>query len=73
MVTITADDGNGGEAQTAFVLTVDNIPPTVTTITVPGDLVAIGDQPISASGAFTDPAGPADEPYTCTVDCGDVT
>ena len=70
-VIIDADDGNGGEAQTSFTLTVNNVAPTVTSVSVPGAPVAIGDQPISASGTFTDPAGTADETYTCTVDYGD--
>jgi hypothetical protein len=70
-VTIDADDGNGGTAQTSFTLTVNNVAPTVTSLTVPGAPVAIGDQPISASGTFTDPALTADETYTCTVDYGD--
>jgi hypothetical protein len=70
-VTIDADDGNGGTAQTSFTLTVDNVAPIVTAVTVPGAPVAFGDQPISASGAFIDPAGTADEAYGCTVDYGD--
>ncbi|MCZ6915484.1 MAG: PKD domain-containing protein [Gemmatimonadetes bacterium] len=71
IVTIDADDGNGGAAQTSFTLTVNNVAPTVTSVTVPGAPVAIGDQPVSASATFTDPAGTADETYTCTVDYGD--
>ncbi len=70
-VTIDADDGNGGTAQTSFRLTVDNVAPTVDAVTVPGDPVAIGDQPVSASGTFSDPAGAADEPYACTADYDD--
>lgn len=70
-VTIDADDGNGGTAQTSFQLTVGNVAPTIASITLPSDPVAIGDQSVSASGTFSDPAGAADETYTCTVDYGD--
>ena len=70
-VTITADDGEGGEAEVTFELTVNNVAPTVTEVTVPSEPVASDDQPVSASGTFTDPAGTEDETYTCTVDYGD--
>jgi hypothetical protein len=70
-VTITADDGNGGVAQVTFDLTVNNVTPTVGAITLPPEPVALSDQPVNASATFSDPAGPADEPYTCTVDYGD--
>ncbi len=71
-VTITADDGSA-TAEATFVLTVNNVAPTVTAVTVPMAPVAISEQPISASGDFTDPAGSADETYTCTVDYDDGT
>lgn len=70
-VTITADDGNGGSAQAQFTLTVNNVSPTVTSMNLPIDPVAIGDQPIAASADFSDAGGAADAPYTCTVDYGD--
>lgn len=70
-VTIDADDGNGGTAQTSFTLTVQNVAPVITGVVVPSDPVAIEDQPVSASGTFSDPAGAADDTYTCTVDYGD--
>jgi hypothetical protein len=70
-VTITADDGNGGTAQTTFELAVTNIEPTIDQITVPSTPIDINNQPISVSGTFTDPAGASDQPYTCTVDYGD--
>jgi uncharacterized delta-60 repeat protein len=72
-VTIFADDGNGGIAQGSFNLTVSNVPPTVNTITVPLDPVALNDQLVSASATFSDPAGSNDEPYTCLVNYGDGT
>lgn len=70
-VTIDASDGNGGVAQTSFELTVTNVAPMVTAVSVPGAPVDIGDQPTSASATFSDPAGTADEAYACNVDYGD--
>jgi len=70
-VTIDANDGHGGTARTSFTLTVNNVAPTVTAVSLPAAPTAIGDQPIAASGTFTDPAGIADEPYTCAVDFDD--
>jgi hypothetical protein len=70
-VTIDADDGNGGTAQTSFVLTVINVAPTVDAITIPIDPVNINAQPVNASATFSDPAGSKDETYTCTVDYDD--
>jgi hypothetical protein len=72
-VTITADDGNGGTAITAFYLGVNNVAPSVDSITVPSEPVNINDQPVSASATFSDPAGTNDEPYVCAVDYGDGT
>ena len=70
-VTISADDGNGGTASVDFALGVNNVAPTVGPVLVPTDPVSIGDQPVSASAAFSDPAGTADAPFSCTVDYGD--
>jgi hypothetical protein len=53
-VTITADDGNGGTATRSFGLTVNNIAPTITALTVPTIPVPLG-MAVNASGAFTDP------------------
>lgn len=64
-VTISADDGNGGVAQTSFTLTVNNVAPAVATPSVPAEPEG------SAGASFSDPAGNNDEPYTCTVDYGD--
>lgn len=71
LVTIDADDGNGGTAQTSFDLSVANVAPTVTGVVVPGVPIALADQPVAAGGTFSDPAGPADAPFACTVDHGD--
>lgn len=72
-VTIYADDGNGGTGQASFDLTINNVPPTVESISVPLDPVNIDDQPVSASATFSDPAGTNDVTYTCTFNYGDVT
>lgn len=69
-VTITVDDGTDSSGVN-FVLTVNNVAPTVETITVPVDPVAIGDQPVNTSATFSDPAGASDMPYTCTINYGD--
>lgn len=72
-VTVTADDGNGGTAEVAFALTVNNVLPAILEITLLLDPIAIDEQPVIVSATFSDPAGSADEPYTCTVDFGDGT
>jgi hypothetical protein len=43
----------------------------VAEVNVPVDPVSIFDQPVNAIAAFSDPAGTADEPYSCTFDYGD--
>ena len=70
-ITIDADDGNGGTAQTSFLLTVNNVDPTIDAVIVPAAPVNIFDQPLTATATFSDPANIADEPYTCTIDYGD--
>jgi hypothetical protein len=68
-VTITADDGKGGTAQTTFELTVNNVAPSVNSILVPLDPVNINDQSMyTIDVTFSDPAGVKDEPYTCDFD-----
>ncbi len=69
-VTITADDGQGGSTQTNFALIVDNVAPTVTSVTGPSSPQAIGTA-VSLSGAFTDP-GTLDT-HTASWDWGDGT
>ena len=71
MVTISADDGNGGTAEISFQLVVDNVAPSVDSITVPIVPVDTNNQPINVSATFSDPAGTDDEPYACMVDYGD--
>ena len=73
VVTIYADDGNGGTDQTSFNLTVNNVAPTVLTLSIPIDPVSIYDQPVSVSATFSDPAGTYDEDYTGKIDCHDGT
>ena len=68
-VTITADDGHSGVAQVTFDLTVNNVAPTIETITVPLEPVSIGDQSLfGVDVTFSDPAKVNDEPYTCAFD-----
>src|SRR2546426_8362279 len=69
-VTITANDGHGGVANTTFSLTVNNVAPTVATPTVTLEPSAEGSS-ATASASFSDPAGAADAPFTCTVNYGD--
>lgn len=65
-VTITADDGNGGAAQTSFVLTVNNMTPTISAVTNNGPITAGGSVTISVIAS--DPAGAAD-PLSYEFDC----
>ena len=68
-VTISGDDSNGGTASVDFALVVDNVAPTIVSITVPPDPVTITDQAsFSVDVSFTDPAGVNDETYTCDFD-----
>lgn len=69
MVTITANDGNGGVTMTTFALTVNNVPPTVNTPAVSPEPSSEGGS-VSASATFSDP-GASDGPFTCTVNYGD--
>jgi hypothetical protein len=67
MVTITANDGNGGVTSTNFSLTVNNVTPVVT---APANQNAT--QGVSTAfnlGSFTDPG--ADSPWAITVNWGD--
>lgn len=66
-VTITADDGKGGAAQTGFALTVNNAAPTISAVTNNGPIAAGGSATISVNAS--DPAGPAD-PLSYEFDCG---
>jgi sugar lactone lactonase YvrE len=62
-VTITARDTAGQTATTSFALTVNNVPPTITTFTVPA--TGAEGSAVNLSGAATDPAG-ANDPLTYT-------
>jgi CSLREA domain-containing protein len=65
-VTITADDGNGGAAQTSFVLAVNNVAPTISALINSGPLVNSGSATINISAS--DPAG-ANDPLSYAFDC----
>jgi hypothetical protein len=71
-VTVTADDGNGGSAAVDFELVVNNVAPSVGPVMVPHAPVALGDQPVTVSAGFSDPAGAFDQ-HSCTIDYGDGT
>jgi len=64
-VTITADDGNGGTAQTTFDLTVNNVAPTVN---AGPDQTVFRNAVVTVSGSWSDPAGAADNPYAWSWD-----
>ncbi len=67
-VTIFVDDGQD-TAQASFALTVNNVAPTVDTITVPLAPVELDDQSsYTVAVTFGDPAGTLDEFYTCEFD-----
>ena len=71
-ITIYADDGNGGTAQTSFDLAVNNSAPSVGVITLPAAPIDINEQPVSGiTAVFSDPGGSYDAPYICTIDFGD--
>lgn len=68
VVTITADDGQNVN-QVTFSLTVNNVAPSVDSITVPLSPVNMNDQSsFSVDVTFSDPANAADEFYTCKFD-----
>jgi hypothetical protein len=67
-VTITADDGNGGTAQTTFNLTVNNVAPSVGAISASVDPQPVGTA-VNASASFSDPG--TGDIHTATWDWGD--
>jgi PKD repeat protein len=69
MVTVTADDGNGGLAQITFDLAVENVAPSIDAIVAPGDPININDQPVGVEVWFGDP-GTADT-HDVSWDWGD--
>ena len=67
-ITITANDGFD-TSQVDFTLTVNNVVPSVDSITVPLNPVDVNDQAsFSVDVEFSDPAGTVDELYTCEFD-----
>jgi hypothetical protein len=70
-VTVRASDGALDAIATGTV-EVLNVAPTIESIAVSDEPLPIGDS-VEASATFTDPAGPDDGPFTCTVDFGDGT
>jgi hypothetical protein len=71
-VVITADDGNGGVTTSSFELTVNNVAPTVASVSSTNADVenASGDGSVSVSGSFSDPGL---DTHTVTVNWGDGT
>jgi hypothetical protein len=71
-VTIDGADGSGGTAQATFNLTVNNVAPTAVTLapTTPNPVVAVNTS-VPFDATFTDPAGTADQSYTCSFDWDD--
>jgi len=72
-IVINANDGNEGITEEVFTLVVNNVAPTIASIIVPPDPVSMTNQPIFISSTFSDPAGIADESYTCLYNFGDDT
>jgi hypothetical protein len=66
IVTITADDGNGGVSQTTFEMTVNNVVPTINSVTNDGPIAENSDATIVVSAS--DPAG-ANDPLSYEFDC----
>ena len=69
-VTITATDSDGADNSAGFDLVVDNVAPTVGAPTVSAEPSNEGSA-VTADAGFSDPAGAADEPFTCSVNYGD--
>ena len=65
-VTITGDDGQGGTSTTTFGLTVDNVAPTITSVSNNGPIFTGGSATITV--AASDVAGAAD-PLAYSFDC----
>jgi len=71
-VVITADDGHGGVATTAFELVVENVAPAIIDLSSsnPTPCSSSDDGQVSIVGAFSDPAGSSDT-HTVAIDWGD--
>ena len=70
-VTVTEDNGAGVADSESFSVTVSNLPPVVDTPVVDPSPSNEGDA-VSVSATFNDPAGTTDEPFSCTIDYGDL-
>jgi hypothetical protein len=69
-VTITATDDHSATASDTVTLTVHNVAPDLDTPAAAPEPSLEGSA-VTASADFSDPAGSADAPFTCTVDYGD--
>lgn len=68
-ITVQASDPSNATSIAVFTIYVNNVAPTIVSITVPLDPGAITDQSsFSVDVSFTDPAGVNDELYTCDFD-----
>ncbi|HEX4965240.1 MAG TPA: beta-propeller fold lactonase family protein [Thermoanaerobaculia bacterium] len=65
-VTITGDDGQGGTSTTTFALVVNNVAPTIVSVSNNGPVI-VGN-PATITVTATDPAG-ANDPLTYSFDC----
>jgi hypothetical protein len=75
---IVTDNGSPQMAdEETITVTVNNVPPTITSITAtPSGQLVLGSNnqaTTTVTVAFTDPAGSLDEPYTTTITCGNGT
>jgi len=65
-VTITGDDGQGGTSTTSFALVVNNVAPTIVSVSNNGPVIT--GNPATVTVTATDPAG-ANDPLTYSFDC----
>jgi len=65
-VTITGDDGHGGVSSTSFSLVVNNVAPTITSVSNNGPVIT--GNPATVTVTATDPAG-ANDPLAYQFDC----
>ena len=69
-VTLTVDDGENDPVEASATVTVDNVAPTIQSLSVPWeDPLNVAEQgSFTVDVTFSDPAGLQDEPYTCAFD-----
>ena len=65
-VTITGNDGQGGTSTTSFALVVNNVPPTIVSVSNNGPVIT--GSPATITVTATDPAG-ANDPLAYSFDC----